>query len=71
MAYATVTFTIPDQATAQAICNAICPQAGLNLSAAKAAIVAWVMSQVQANQLQAAQQAALSTVVTPTPIVVS
>jgi hypothetical protein len=70
-AYATVTFNIPDQATAQAICNAICPGAGLNLSAAKAAVIAWITQQVQAQQEGAAQQAALATVVTPTPIALS
>jgi hypothetical protein len=71
MPYATVTFDIPDQATATAICNAICPGAGLNLAAAKAAVIAWITQQVVSNQLQTAQQAALAGVTPPTPPVLS
>ncbi len=66
--FATVTFTIPDLATATAICNAICPGAGLNLAAAKQAVVNWVTAAVLANQASAAQQTALTAVVQPTPI---
>lgn len=70
-AFATVTFTIPDQVTAQAICDAICPGAGLNLAAAKQAIVNWITSMVVANKNAVAQQAALAAVVPAVPPVLT
>lgn len=66
-AYAVVSFNIPDQPTAIAVCNAICPGAGLNLEAAKEAVIAWVTAMVVANQLATANQAALAGVTPPTP----
>lgn len=70
--FATISFNIPDQATAMAIYNAVCPGIPFTTWAAaeiavKAAIVDYVTSLVTQQALSAAQTTALAAVVAPTP----
>jgi len=69
--YATISFNIPDLATATLLRQILCPGAGVDMNALKAAIILRTQALRSAAQLQAAQAAALATVVQPPPVVLS
>ena len=71
-AFAVISFNIPDQATATAVYNALCPGIPFTTwvaaeAAVKAAILAYVSSLVTQQALSAAQTTALAAVAQPTP----